>query len=286
MAKVIRITDADIEKIKEDFVESLKKMKLADGKITYTKDVGKIDCKADLFYTEIAWLKQCMLVNEFDKEVAWHGIARRGDDPEKNEYIIEDIIVYPQEVTGATVNTDQEEYEKWLDGLDDDVFRKVRMQGHSHVNMGVSPSATDEALYEQLLSQLRNDMFYVFVIWNKKGDKTVKIYDFGKNILFETSDVTVSILDNGDGFGDFIDNAKNMVKTKSWSSSYNKGSSYYNKPYTPSLPPTSYNNTAKTNDKKEKKGRLKKKSFGSEDYEDSLNSMYEDLYGDGYGKWR
>lgn len=38
-------------------------------------------------------------------------------------------------------------------------------------------------------------MFYIFMIWNKRGEKTVKIYDLRENILFETADVTVTMPD-------------------------------------------------------------------------------------------
>ena len=84
----------------------------------------------------------------------------------------------------------------WLMNHEDDVFNNIRMQGHSHVNMGVTPSGVDNSLYERILEQLDDEMFYIFLIYNKKGDKTFKIYDLAKNILFETGDVTVKVLDD------------------------------------------------------------------------------------------
>lgn len=234
MSKYIQVTDEAIEEIKKDFDEALKSAKLANGKFTFTRDIGNVDRQATLFFTEKAWVKQQALIKEFDDEVAWHGIAYRGDDEESDDYIIEDIMVYPQEVTGATVTTDQEKYQNWLYEQEDEVFNNIRMQGHSHVNMGVTPSGVDDALYENILEQLEGDMFYIFMIWNKKGDKTIKIYDFGKNILFETKDVEVEIM--GIDLGEFIKESKSLVKKKaSYNTAYgNKGrsgnvSSYYNK---------------------------------------------------------
>ena len=78
---------------------------------------------------------------------------------EKDTYLISDILVYPQEVTGSTVTTDQNEYEMWLMKQEDDVFNNIRMQGHSHVNMSTSPSSVDLNLYDGILSQLDSDMF-------------------------------------------------------------------------------------------------------------------------------
>ncbi len=214
MSKMIKVTEERLDEVRKEFNEAIKKLKLSDGKITYTKNFGTIDKKATLYFTELAYWKMLMLVDKFDKEVAWHGIAKRGDDPEKNEYIISDILVYPQMVTGANVETDQEKYQTWLMSHDDEVFNNIRMQGHSHVNMSTSPSSVDTNLYDQILQQLDDSMFYIFLIWNKSGDKTIKIYDMAKNVLFETADITVKTLDDGSGIGEFLKNADEMVQNK------------------------------------------------------------------------
>lgn len=231
MSKIIRLTQEHLQEIYKEFSEQIQSAKLTDGKISYTKSLGTIDRKATLIFTELAWVKMQTLVREFDKEVAWHGIAKRGDDPEKDEYIVSDIMVYPQEVTASTVNTDQEKYTEWLYKFDDDTFNNIRFQGHSHVNMSTSPSGVDITHQTEILSMLSNDMFYIFVIWNKKGDKTIKIYDMQKNVLFETSDVTVKIgIDND--MDEFLKEAKGMVKDKPIKSfSTSKTSSYFGGDY-------------------------------------------------------
>lgn len=214
MSKNIKITDESLNEVRKAFEEALSTGKFSDGKITFTKTLGVVNRKATVYFTELAWLKMQTLIREFDKEVAWHGIAKRGEDTSKDEYYITDILVYPQEVTGATVNTDQEKYQMWLMSHDDEVFNNIRMQGHSHVNMGVTPSGVDTSLYDRILEQLDDDMFYIFMIWNKRKEKTIKIYDLAKNILFDTSDVTVEILDDGTGIEKFLKDAKDAVKDK------------------------------------------------------------------------
>lgn len=226
MSKIIKMTPEYSNQILEEFKKELESGKFSDGKINFSKTFSTIDRKATVYFTELAWLKMKTLIREFSKEVAWHGVAKRGDDESKDEYFIEDILVYPQEVTGATVSTDQEKYQMWLMEHDDEVFNNIRMQGHSHVNMGVTPSGVDTALYERILDQLDDDMFYIFMIWNKNDAKTVKIYDMKKNILFETSDVTVEVLDDGTGIESFLKNAKKLVVDKTYS--YGSASSYYN----------------------------------------------------------
>jgi hypothetical protein len=281
MSKIIRLTSDVFDSVLEDFKDMLESIKLSDGKVNYTKSFDKIERKAELMFTELAWLKMQALIKEFDKEVAWHGIARRGDDETKDEYIISDIMVYPQEVTGATVTTDQAEYQTWLYQFDNEVFNNIRFQGHSHVNMSTYPSKTDTDLYEKLLAQLDNTMFYIFMIWNKRGEKTIKIYDLAKNVLFETSDVTVSVLDDGLGIESLLKDAKGKVREEKYSYSgayFKEKYNYYGdagwdyttvEPAAPSTPYVGIATTSPTSkdtskdaslvQSKKRKGKMKKK---------------------------
>lgn len=211
MGKFIKVTPEIREEIIKSFTEEVAKLKSGDGKLTYTKDIGTNDRKALLLFTELAYTKVTTLVNNWSDEIAWHCLAKRGEDPEKDEYIIYDVIIYPQEVTGSTVTTDQEKYQSWLYQQPDEVFNNIRCQSHSHVNMGVSPSSVDNHLYDEILAQLTDDMFYIFTIHNKKGDMFVKIYDLQKNLLFTGKDVEWNIIEDGSGFLDLIEDAKKKV---------------------------------------------------------------------------
>lgn len=211
MAKIIKLTADVISQAVQNFKDALTNSKFSDGEITFRQKLFDVDRKATVIFKETAWLKMQSLIREWNNEIAWHGIAKRGDG--SDDYIIEDILVYPQEVTGATVTTDQEQYQMWLMQQDDDTFNNIRMQGHSHVNMPVSPSGVDNSLYERILAQLTDDMFYIFLIWNKRGDKTIKIYDLAKNIFFDTSDCKVEI-EEEIGMETFLEEARKLVKDK------------------------------------------------------------------------
>lgn len=224
MSKIIKMTPEIRQAIVDEFLAEVDKAKVADGKISFNKTLTATNAKATLTFSEIAWMKMEMLIREFDKEVAWHGVAYRGED---GEYLITDILVYPQEVTGATVNTDQAAYEMWLMQQEDEVFNNIRMQGHSHVNMGTTPSAVDLTHQGKILEQLEDDMFYIFLIWNKRGDKNIKIYDLEKNTLYETTDVTVKIRDDETGFAKFLSDAKAVVKTKQYDGGQGTGYGTY-----------------------------------------------------------
>ena len=181
---------------------------MSDGKLSYNKTFNYEDCKATVWLTQEAYKKTLALVTEFNDEVGWHGAVSRIND---SEFLIEDIFVYPQEVTGSTVNTDQELYTEWLYGLDDLVFPKIRMQGHSHVNMGVSPSGVDNQHRRQILEQLEPDMFYIFMIWNKSLSVHTLIYDMARNILYEDKDVEVKLM-GGEDMDEFLADAKEKVQ--------------------------------------------------------------------------
>lgn len=221
MSKKIKPAAPSIEEIISRFTQWIRSEKPS-GKIKYEYDPANSDEKAELLFTAGAYIKMKYLIAAYDSEVAWHGVVRR-PDPNASTFVVEDILVYPQEVTGATVNTDQTAYQSWLCDLDDDTFNNLRFQGHSHVNMGVSPSPTDLEHQSAILEQVEDDMFYIFVIWNKKGDRTIKIYDKVRNTLYETADVDVKILTDDDdaGFYKLMSDAVDMIKKKQYS--YNSG---------------------------------------------------------------
>lgn len=217
MSRVIKLTSEYIAECTKEFEASLKEGKFADGKISFSKTLGIVSRRAKVYFTDMAWMKMQMLIREFESEVAWHGVAFRGEDESKDEYYITDILVYPQEVSGAEVEMDVSKYEEWLrENIEDERFFNIGMQGHSHVRMNVSPSGTDLSHQKAILDQLTEDMFYIFMIWNKFGDKNIKIYDLAKNVLFETTDVDTEVLTDGYGIDAFIKEAKNVVENKTY----------------------------------------------------------------------
>lgn len=167
-------------------------------------------------FSAVAWLKMQYLVAVYSGECGWHMVCHRSED-EEDDYIVDDILVYPQVVTSTTVNTDTAEYAKWEDSLPDEVYNNLRGHGHSHVNMGVTPSSTDLEHQSKRLDALDDDAFYIFTIWNKKGDRNWRIFDYKKNILFESADVEVLVEDDDYAIFDFMNDAKDRIKEKAYS---------------------------------------------------------------------
>ncbi len=294
MSKYIKLTDEVKTSIIDEFARTIGLIKMSDGKVVFSKTLNDIGEKATLYYTEEAWMKSKLLIAMNDKEIAWHSLAKRGEDPTKHEYIIYDVLVYPQEVTGTTVTTDQVRYQTWLYEQPDEVFNNIRAQCHSHVNMGVSPSGVDTSLYERILNQLSDEDFYIFTIGNKKGDLTVIIYDMGKNILFETKDVSIDVIEDGSGIFAFFKTVSDAVVTKpaqkyTYAGAYNYGSYVASKANTssqqspkivgdPAIPSTQ--SAQKTQQAQQTPSATHGKKGKQKSYRDYLDD-YDDY--DGYG---
>ena len=274
MSKPIFLTEAYKRQYLEEFFSMLSTSKMASGEILFKKSLPAIDEKATLYFTPLAWDKMNALIKEFNTEIGWHGLAKRDDDETKNSYTIYDIMVYPQTVTSSTVTTDQSKYTTWLYSQDDDKFNAMRFHGHSHVRMGVTPSATDIDHQTGILSQLEGDMFYIFMIYNKNLEYFVKIYDMKKNILFEKSDVTIKLTGCDYDYAEFINGAKEFVvqNTPTYSCSNHGGSGYGGTGYS-----GSYNSYAKNSTViKEEKNTENKPQFSGVKTSDSDKSKKED----------
>lgn len=226
MSKPIFLTKEYVDKMVEEFRKNVSDLKMPDGKFTFTKSfdyTGEDDTKAYVLFKPVAYAKMLSLLKHFDTEVAWHGTVERRDD---DKFIITDIVVYPQTVTGSTVNTDQEEYQKWTMTLEDDYFNAMRMQGHSHVNMGTSPSSVDTNHQQQILAQLKGQEYYIFMIFNKRLEHTIKIYDYANNVMYEDKDVVVGVFEDGFDNDVFISAADDAVKHKTYAQIPAVGSGY------------------------------------------------------------
>lgn len=297
MGKIIKMTPELVAQCREEFEAALADVKLADGKFTYSKNFNSDDRKATIRYTKDAWDKQSRILKEFGKEVAWHGVAFR-DEKEEDVYHITDIIVYPQTVTSTTVEMDTEAYAMWLaENYEDERFNSLFMQAHSHVQMSTSPSATDLSHQEEILAMLKDDGFYIFMIWNKSLSKTIKIYDMKKNVLFEDKDITV-VIDGDDELDIFIEQAKKMVedkvstvKTTYGQTGYTPGANYSQTKTTPYNPVgqarkpgiTVYQGKGTTKDERPRTridSPFQGRSYG--DYGYDYEEMLREVYGDDY----
>lgn len=146
------------------------------------------DEKVKITFTKEVWDKMYALINTCEKtECGWNmTVTRKG----KKSFKITDILLYPQSVTGATVTTDDEKYIEWANGLSDEVYRQNRFHGHSHVKMGVSPSATDTTYQGQIMQNITD--FFIFGIFNQSGSYWLKIFDVENNVEYDSDDIIIT----------------------------------------------------------------------------------------------
>lgn len=223
MIRPIKLTPALIDECVEEFRNSITASRMYSGSLKYEKSFrwqGKLP-PAQVIFSMTAYMKMTKLIDSFSSEIAWHCTVHRDPD-NRNIFRVDDVFVSPQKVTGATVNSDQEEYEQWLCSLPDEVFDNLKMQCHSHVNMGVSPSGVDTTHWSGVLNTLveEGDVFYIFMIWNKKLQYTVQVYDLHNNTYYDGEDVKVDIDNFGVDLSAFLDDARKVVTYQTYTSPY------------------------------------------------------------------
>lgn len=142
-------------------------------------------CVPTIFINTNALTKMWIYTEECLKEIGWLGMAIKDD--KKNIIYIEDTILFKQEVHSTTTELTPEglaEFgEKLLkqkDGME--MWNKIKVWGHSHVNMSTSPSGQDNSQMETF-AESGHDWF-ARIITNKSGDMRVDLYLYDLGIIY------------------------------------------------------------------------------------------------------
>ena len=161
-----------------------------------------------IYITTEAYCKMRKLVDDTRTEIGWYGTVTKVPGLDST-YVIEDILVYPQKVTGATCEQDESKMFEFEMSLTTEQVNTKRFHGHSHVNMGVTPSGVDESFYQDILTQV-ND-YFIICITNKSNQYTVRFYDVQNNILY--TDLKIDILnDEGTSLDHWYEETKKCLK--------------------------------------------------------------------------
>lgn len=148
-----------------------------------TETIRVLEVEPMIWVAPLALDKMALYVQQCDKEIGWLGRVQRQD----KAFIIHDVYLFKQEVNATTCEISPE-------GLSDfvgevilqeggmEIVNNLRLWGHSHVNMGVSPSSQDET---QVQSFKEGNPFFVRVIANKSGEMEFCIYDFENAITYK-----------------------------------------------------------------------------------------------------
>jgi hypothetical protein len=145
-------------------------------KVTFTGG-----CVPRIYVTKIAMTKMYHYVDIADGEVGWLGTA---SELSSGDFLIEDVFLFKQEVASATTEISPEGLSQFAtdmlatpDGVAQ--LNKLRFWGHSHVNMGTSPSGQDEDQMRQFANSGHD--WFIRGILNKAArmEFTLYLYDSG-----------------------------------------------------------------------------------------------------------
>lgn len=189
----IRISEQDIKNQQKKLREQLSGIKTSTAasiNVTVSLAVTNHE-KAILEFTQEAMNKIKALVRLCNKEIAWHGTVTKAVADKRTVYTVDDVFMFPQIVTAATVKGVPDKYALWNAQLPDNTYNRMRFHGHSHVNMGASPSGVDTNYQEEMIETLED--FYIFLIINKRDDMWVKIVDVEDNIVYDKGDVEITV---------------------------------------------------------------------------------------------
>lgn len=125
-----------------------------------------------------------LTVQYCSKEVGWWGYVEKYNNGYIDIYLVEEIYVPDQTVSHTETDIDANSMASLAEQLmkEGKDPSKLIYWGHSHVDMGVSPSGQDEAQASEYL----NDMpVLIRGIHNKKGQSKIDIYDRENGVVHQ-----------------------------------------------------------------------------------------------------
>lgn len=125
-------------------------------------------------------------------EITLFGIVEKKED---EVYYISDFVIPPQDSNSAAfVTTNDEAYSKWLNEMDRETRQKLRLHYHTHPNMGVTPSGTDQSTIREKVENISN--FYIRIIGNKDLKFHIDLFDLENEMLYEEMSMYMRISDD------------------------------------------------------------------------------------------
>jgi hypothetical protein len=156
----------------------------------------------------IALEKMWYYVDNCQKEIGWLGTVSKYD----NILLIEDVFLFKQEVHSATCEITPDGLSEFATELLSkpngvDIWNKIKLWGHSHVNMSVSPSGQDNS---QMKTFGEQSEWFLRVIANKNGEMEFTLYDFKASLIFEN----VRWIERKERSKELEEQIKNEIKDK------------------------------------------------------------------------
>ena len=119
-----------------------------------------------------------------EKEIGWLGFVEKLAGI---GFMITDVVLLKQEVHSSTTEIDPAALLEFWGQTPPEQQGKIKVWGHSHVNMSPTPSAQDDSQMKYFADG--NDWF-IRLITNKKGDMNITIYDYANGFTVNNDKLT------------------------------------------------------------------------------------------------
>lgn len=140
------------------------------------RTIELLDNRYDLFILPEARNKMELYCDLSEGEIGWLAFVEKFDN---QGFLITDCVLLEQEVHSTTTEITPEGLLKFWNNTPIEQQCKIKMWGHSHVNMGVSPSSQDNSQMEYFKD---GNPWFIRLITNKKREYHIDIYDYANGI--------------------------------------------------------------------------------------------------------
>lgn len=178
--------------------------------VTVEKIVKETDTYPTIIVDEKAYEAMRSFVRNCDKEIGWLALCTK----KENEYYIYETIICDQEVSGTTTDL----HEKGLQSVAENLIHtgrigeldNVRCWGHSHVNMGVTPSFQDNETFEEYYTQCED--YFIRIIMNKKNEYRADLADYPSGLIYKNLELFVDYTEEESELRNQIAELENKLK--------------------------------------------------------------------------
>lgn len=199
------------------------------------KTVAFLDNRYELYILPQARQKMEMYCDLSDGEIGWLAFVEKFDGV---GFLITDCVLLKQEVNGTTTEIDPMALIEFWNETAPEQQCKIKMWGHSHVNMSPTPSGQDDSQMEYFKD---GNPWFIRLITNKKREYHIDIFDYqnGLKIHMDQADLK----DYNPAAAELRTQIEEEIKNKVSKKTYTTPA----KTYTPSR--TVYSNTGKKSQK-------------------------------------
>lgn len=201
------------------------------------KTVTFLDSRYEVYILPQARQKMEMYCDLSDGEIGWLAFVEKYEGV---GYLITDCVLLKQEVNGTTTEIDPMALIEFWNETPIEKQALIKMWGHSHVNMGVTPSGQDDSQMEYFKDG--NDWF-IRLITNKKREYHIDIFDYknGLKVHMDQADLK----DYNPGATELRKSIEEEIKSKVSKKTYTAPKTSY--------PVTKYSGAGKKSTKKDVK---------------------------------